>query len=58
VAELHEWCVRCGSGIYEEHGQSDETEGRCVCGTHARRFGRSPSTQRESLLRIEKCEGC
>jgi len=49
-------CGICGSGIYGEHGPSGGREGRCGCGTHARRSGRSPNIQRESLLRIEQWE--
>jgi len=49
-------CGICGSGICGEHGPSGGRGGRCGCGTHARRSGRSPNIQRESLLRIEQWE--
>ena len=45
-----------GNGIYGASGPSGGRGERCGCGTHARRSGRSPSIQRESLLRIEKWE--
>jgi len=53
---LRGWCGTHGSGICGAHGLSGGMGVRCGCGTHARRFGRSPSIQRESLLRIEKWE--
>ena len=55
-AGLYGWCGICENGIYEEHGQTVQMGERCGYGTHARKFGRSPSNQRESLLRIKSCE--